>query len=84
MHPTVSSAKHWYASSVDQRKIQWVLCRIGRPGVGGGISADLDQEMDDGRSGSIARLLSFKRVRPVRSMGFVLAVPSSLGDRSIE
>src|SRR2546430_8738907 len=33
--PTVSSAKHWYPSSVDQKKIRWVLCRIGVPGVGG-------------------------------------------------
>src|SRR5947208_10073600 len=30
--PTVSSAKHWYPSSVDQKKIRWVLCRIGCPG----------------------------------------------------
>src|SRR5438132_5505981 len=48
--PTVSSAKHWYGSSVDQQKIHCVPWRIGRLGVGGCISPDEDHEIDDGRS----------------------------------
>ena len=54
----VSSAKHWYPSSVDQLKIRCVLCRIGRTGVGGGISADEGREIDVGRSSSIVRFPS--------------------------
>src|SRR5438876_6987837 len=48
--PTVSSAKHWYGSSVDQRKIHCVPWRIGRLGVSGCIPPDEDYEIGDGRS----------------------------------
>src|SRR6266851_4594111 len=82
--PTVSSAQHWYPSSVDQQKIWWVPWMIGCPGVGGCISADQRREIDDGRSGSIAKFLSFKSRNPIRSSGFVFLVTPLRGDRSIE
>src|SRR5260370_1231841 len=49
--PTVSSAQHWYPSSVDQPKIWYVPWTIGCRGVGGGISTDVDREIDSGRFG---------------------------------
>src|SRR5260370_1326892 len=53
----------------DAQKIQWVLCRIERRGVSGGISADKDQEIDDRRCGSIVRFHSFKSRGPLRLIG---------------
>src|SRR6267143_1058519 len=82
--PTVSSAQHWYPSSVDQQKIWYVPWTIGCRGVGGGISTDEDREIDDGRCGSVVKFLSFKSRNPIRTIGFLLLVPPSLGDRSIE
>jgi len=47
--PTVSSAQHWYPSSVDQTEIWYVPWTIGCRGVGGGISTDVDREIDSGQ-----------------------------------
>src|SRR6266513_5848448 len=48
--PTVSSAKHWYGSSVDQRKIHCVPWRIGAWVWADAFPPDEDHEIDDGRS----------------------------------
>src|SRR5437660_1506675 len=70
--PTVSSAKHWYPSSVDQKKIRRVLCRIGCPGCRRSIPLVKTRKWTIEVLG-LVRFPAFQSRNPMRSIGDCVA-----------